>query len=179
MKKASENYVKVTAIIGGVDKEGFVSEKYLRDPVSDGREALIHQVIHEWKRFNFGLGREHEDPYFEYIGEMWRRINLDLDGKDRDVPWSAAAISYMVHNAGQTLLTTKYSKFHFAAAHSRYVHDSIKNGFLMTKTHLSGGMTCTNAALKSVILSAEDAQEVMLTLITLPSTTALRAIAIS
>ncbi len=57
---------------------------------------------------------------------MWQAIGIDLDGEDRDVPWSAAAISFMVRNAGKALSGSKYPKFRFAAAHSRYVHDSIK-----------------------------------------------------
>lgn len=124
LSDASDGFVKVTTVVGNHSKEGYVSERFLREPVSEGREALIHQAFSEWKRFNFG--REHQDPYFKFVGEMWHRINLNLDGKDRDVPWSAAAISFMVHNAGEATSGTKYSKFRFAAAHSRYVHDSIK-----------------------------------------------------
>nr|WP_281357727.1 DUF2272 domain-containing protein [Aromatoleum diolicum] len=54
---------------------------------------------------------------------MWRAIGLDLDGKDRDTPWSAAAISFMVRNAAERF--PKYAKFKFAASHSRYMHASI------------------------------------------------------
>ena len=52
---------------------------------------------------------------------MWRKIGLNLDGTDRDQPWSAAAVSFMVRNAG-----TKYRKFKFAASHSKYIHHAIK-----------------------------------------------------
>ncbi len=126
LDNAGGDYLKVSVEIDSEHREGFVSEKYLREPESDGREALVHQAISEWKRFNFGLGREHHDPYFKFVGEMWRQINFDLDGKDRDVPWSAAGISFMVHNAGKAMAGAKYSKFRFAAAHSRYVYDSIR-----------------------------------------------------
>ena len=122
---ADGNFVNVSAEIGGVEMDGFVSDKFLRNPVSDEREALIHHAITEWKRFKFGLGKEHQDPYFKFVGEMWNAISLDLDGTDRDVPWSAAGISFMVRNAGKALPSSKYSSFRFAAAHSRYVHDSI------------------------------------------------------
>jgi len=131
---ADDNFVKASANIDGVKMDGFLSGNFLRDPVSDEREALIHQAITEWKRFNFGLGKEHKKPYFEFVGEMWKAIgmvdrkDLDdifLDGKDRGVPWSAAAISFMVRNAGKALPESKYLDFCFAAAHSRYVHDSI------------------------------------------------------
>jgi hypothetical protein len=61
---------------------------------------------------------ENEDPFFLFIGEMWQALGADFDGKDRDVPWSAAFISFVVRNAG-------YQGFRFAAAHSRYIHDAI------------------------------------------------------
>jgi hypothetical protein len=54
---------------------------------------------------------------------MWQAIGMDLDGRDRDVPWSAAAISFMVRNAGETF--PRYRRFRFAAAHARYIHSSI------------------------------------------------------
>jgi len=126
LDNAEGNYIKVSVKTDDGLKEGYVSEKYLREPLSLGREALIHQVFVEWERFNFGLGREHHSPYDKYVGEMWKQIDFDLDGTDRDIPWSAAAISFMVRNAGKALPETKYSQFHFAAAHARYVHDSIK-----------------------------------------------------
>lgn len=123
---ASGGFVKATVKLGDRIHEGFLSEKFLRDPVSDEREALLQQALVEWRRFNFGLGQEHQDPYFKFVGEMWKAIGIDLDGKDRGVPWSAAAISFMVRKAGETFPESKYSNFKFAAAHSRFVHDSIR-----------------------------------------------------
>jgi hypothetical protein len=93
--------------------------------VSAEREALIAEAIKEWLRFERGLGLEHQTPFFKFVGEMWRAINLDLDGKDRDTPWSAAAISFMVRNAGKHF--SRYNGFTFAPSHSRYMHASIKH----------------------------------------------------
>lgn len=116
-------WVKVRADVEGTAREGFVSGKFLRNPVAEAREALVAEAIREWLRFERGLGRETVDPFFKYVGEMWDAINLSLDGRDSDVPWSAAAISFMVRNAGEKF--SKYKKFRFAAAHSRYIFDSI------------------------------------------------------
>ena len=44
--------------------------------------------------------------------------------RDRDAPWSAAAISFMVRKAA--LSEPRYSQFRFAAAHSQYIHDAIQ-----------------------------------------------------
>src|SRR5262245_2446227 len=113
----------IKAEIGAEPSTGFVPKLSLRDPVSDAREALVAEAVKEWLRFHQGQGQEHHDPFFKFVHEMWQAIGIDLDGKDRDIPWSAAAISFMVRNAGKSF--AKYKKFKFASAHSRYMHDSI------------------------------------------------------
>ena len=112
----------VTSInnINGDKTDGFVSAKFLREPLTRNREKLIASVHNEWMRFGRGTGKEHHDPYYKYVGEMWQSIGIDLDGTDRDTPWSAAAVSFMVKNAGSA-----YKKFKFAAAHSKFVHHAI------------------------------------------------------
>jgi hypothetical protein len=117
----AQGWVRVAVELGGARIEGFVSEKFLRDPVSPTREALVAACIREWMRFARGLGQEHVDPFYRYVGEMWQAIGINLDGRDRDQPWSAAAISFMMRNAGAA-----YSRFKFAAAHARYIHHSIR-----------------------------------------------------
>ena len=113
-------WVSCTADLNGAQVSGFVSEKYIRAPLSENRERLVASVHHEWMRFHRGAGKEHIAPYAGYVGEMWRAININLDGTDRDTPWSAAAISFMVRNAGP-----EYQNFRFAAAHSKFVHHAI------------------------------------------------------
>ncbi len=119
-----EGWVLCGANVDGEDKEGYVSQKYLRAPLSKNRERLVASVHHEWMRFARGTGKEHHDPYYKYVGEMWQSIGINLDGKDRDTPWSAAAISFMVKNAGSA-----YKKFKFAAAHSKFVNHAINERF--------------------------------------------------
>ena len=111
----------------GLNEEGFVSGKFLRNPASEAREALVLQAITEWLRFEKGLGEETDDPFFKHIGEMWRAIGENHDGKDTDIFWSAAAISFMVRNAGGAF--PMYGQFKFAGQHSKYVHDAIKRRF--------------------------------------------------
>jgi len=122
-------WVEIDAKIGGATKRGFVKAEInelasLREPVSEAREALVAEAIHEWLRFEQGLGKEHIDPFTGFVGQMWQAIGLDLNGDDVGVPWSAAAISFMVRNAGKHF--PKYNNFKFAAAHWKYMHDSIK-----------------------------------------------------
>lgn len=97
---------------------GVVSGKYLREPESGAKEALLSATVKEWIRFERDEGKEHHNPYFQFVGEMWQALGMALDGRDREIPWSAAFISFVVRNAG-------YQGFRFAAAHARYIHDAI------------------------------------------------------
>lgn len=118
---SGNGFCKVRTRFNNTNTNGFVSRGFLREESSQTREDLIAQAIKEWHRFQRGLGKEMVDPFFKFVGEMWRAINIDLDGKDRDQPWSAACISFVARNAGSA-----YSSFKFAAAHARYIHHSIK-----------------------------------------------------
>jgi hypothetical protein len=130
----SGQFVEAVVDISGTTTKGFISDRFLRDPVSDGREALIAAAVTEWKRFDFGIGKENKKPYAGFVGEMWKALGMNLDGFDTDVPWSAAAISFMVRNAGKAPAGSLYGDFRFAAAHSRYVHDAIKRRNSSDKT---------------------------------------------
>lgn len=101
--------------------EGYVAGRYLRSPKPPRIEALLAAATAEWLRFGKGGGLEYLDPYYKYVGEMWRAIDLNLDGRDRETPWSAAFISWAVRKAG-----AGYEAFKFAASHSVFVHDAIQ-----------------------------------------------------
>lgn len=118
----ADGWVRCRAVLEGNAHDGFVAARFLRQPLSPEREALVAAVHREYMRFARGLGKEHIAPFSGFVGEMWRAIGLpNLDGTDRDVPWSAAAVSFMVRNAGP-----KYANFRFAAAHSKYIHQAIR-----------------------------------------------------
>lgn len=110
--------------INGNEREGFVHGAFLRDLASSAKEDLMNAAIREWIRFNRGTGKEHHNPFFKYVGKMWASIGHNLDGKDRDVPWSAAFISSLVKKAGQN--HASYNNFKFSAAHSRFIHQAIQ-----------------------------------------------------
>lgn len=115
-------WARVRAAVDGSQREGFVAGRFLRAPETPNREALVASVGREYMRFDRGLGRESVRPFAGFVGEMWKAIGNDnLDGTDTGVPWSAAAISFMVRNAGPA-----YANFRFAAAHSKFVHHAIQ-----------------------------------------------------
>ncbi len=114
-----QGWKEITVELDGTTLNGVVSGKFLRALESDAKEALLHETVKEWIRFERGQGKETQDPFFRFVGEMWQAINIDLDGRNNDVPWFAAFISFVVRNANA------YQGFKFAAAYSRYIHDSI------------------------------------------------------
>jgi len=118
--QVGDRWLPVRLDLAGQPTEGFVSKNVLRDPVSDPREALVANCVAEWLRFEKGTRKEFEDPWFRRVGDYWANIGMNLDGRDRDVPWSAAFVSFVVRNAGPA-----YAGFVFAAAHARYIHASI------------------------------------------------------
>ncbi len=130
-------WLPVNVPLPGGDKTGFVKAvlpsgpstggselRSLRAPAPSAREALVSAAVVEWSRFKFGQGKESVDPFFRFVGQMWQAINLPHDGHDADIPWSAAAISFMVRNAA--VQAPKYNGFVFNASHSRFIHDAIK-----------------------------------------------------
>lgn len=120
----SGGFVPIDTIFDGAIQSGFVSAKFLRKATTAAREILVGAAVEQWLRFDRGQGLEHIAPYFRFVGEMWDAININLDGRDRGVPWSAAAISFVVRQAAKQ--QAGYEKFKFSDGHARYIHDSIK-----------------------------------------------------
>ncbi len=114
----ANRFWEVTTIVNGSVLKGFVSAAFLRQPVSAAKEALISAAVKEWLRFEQGDKKEHQDPQYKYIGEYWSKIGLNLNGRNRDIPWSAAFISFVARAAG-------YNDFKFDAAHSTYVYNAV------------------------------------------------------
>eukprot|EP00178_Gracilaria_changii_P027472 TRINITY_DN881_c0_g1_i1.p1 TRINITY_DN881_c0_g1~~TRINITY_DN881_c0_g1_i1.p1 ORF type:complete len:247 (+),score=20.28 TRINITY_DN881_c0_g1_i1:233-973(+) len=56
------------------------------------------------------------------VGDYWDALGLNLDGCDRDVPWSAAFVSYMVREAGGG------TRFRYSSAHRDYIQDAFAGG---------------------------------------------------
>jgi hypothetical protein len=117
--ETGEKWWKVEAIVDDRVERGFVSSKFLREPVSPLREKLIEHAVAELLRFNRGKHKEHVDPFFKRVGEYWRELGESLDGRNRTQPWSSAFISFVVRKAG-------YTAFKFSTAHADYINDSIR-----------------------------------------------------
>ena len=113
-----DGWKRVRSSVAGSSVVGFVAGKHLREPVSPMKEALITEAAAQWERFDRGHGPENIEPFAGFVGEMWQALGRDLDGRDRDEPWSAAFISFIARRAG-------YADFPFSAAHATYIHAAI------------------------------------------------------
>lgn len=115
-----EGWKTVTSTYNNRNLSGVISASLLRAPLSAAKESLLAAAAVQWDRFKRGEGKETKKPFFEFIGEMWRNLDADskLTGKNTDVFWSAACISFMVKNAG-------YTRFKQGSAHSIYINDAI------------------------------------------------------
>lgn len=116
---AGQTFCEVRTSLNGSSHSGFVHSGFLREPLSQLKESLLQGAVKEWIRFNRGTGKEMDVPFFKIVGEYWHSINLNLDGKDTDQPWSAAYVSFVVRNAG-------YTGFKFSAGHARYILDAME-----------------------------------------------------
>lgn len=116
-----ERFWEVETTIDGETKRGFAGHKFLSEPLSDAREALIAGAVKEWNFFVQGAKTETEEMYFQRIGDYWRSVGEEyLDGTDTDQPWSAAFMSFIMRN------TAGYPDFLFSTAHCDYIRDAKK-----------------------------------------------------
>jgi peptidoglycan hydrolase-like protein with peptidoglycan-binding domain len=75
----------------------------------------------EWEFFNEGKLKEHQEGAWQRVGEYWKSVGSNLDGKDTDVPWSAAFISWVMKQGGAG------DHFEYSASHSTYITDAIED----------------------------------------------------
>jgi hypothetical protein len=67
-------------------------------------------------------GFEANDGYSQRVAKYWKEgTNLNYDGTNREQPWSATFISWIMKKGGAG------NKFEYNASHSNYILDSVEN----------------------------------------------------
>lgn len=100
-------------------------------------QKLVDVVTAEWEFFGrqtFRLNgtvidgkKEYQDGAWQRVGDYWRFIGTrfpsysNLNGKDRGYPWSAAFISFCMHEAGAA------GDFPYNPGHAVYINKAIRN----------------------------------------------------
>ncbi|WP_299414237.1 DUF2272 domain-containing protein [Acaryochloris sp. IP29b_bin.148] len=96
-------------------------------PTTDSIKTEIVDIARqELAFFQDGGLKENQSGAIERVNEYWQTVGRDdLDGTDRDWPWSAAFISWVMQEAGAG------DRFEYSASHSTYIADAVasrKNG---------------------------------------------------
>lgn len=112
-----QRFWEVETTLNGQTKRGFASSRFLRAPLSPTKDKLIQGAVKEWIFFHRGDGQENVAPFFQRVGDFWHSIGINLDGRNRDQPWSAAFMSFIVRQAG-------YADFKFSDSHDKYILDA-------------------------------------------------------
>ena len=101
------------------------------DPTDDSTTDSIKNNIVDIARqeltfFQDGALKENQSGAIERVNEYWQNVGRDdLDGTDRNWPWSAAFVSWVMKEAGAS------DRFEYSASHSTYIADAVasrKNG---------------------------------------------------
>jgi hypothetical protein len=95
---------------------------------------LLDVALDEWGFFGGGQinlngtvvdgKKEYHDGAWQRVADYWRFIGgayQNLTGKDRGYPWSAAFVSFCMHEAGAS------NRFPYSAGHARYLNKAIEN----------------------------------------------------
>lgn len=118
--RVDDRWSKVRTEFNERELIGHVATRHLRASQGDAVENLVVAAAEQWLRFKQGKGHEAVYPYYKYVGEMWQGIGFNRDGRDRKIPWSAAAICWFVRQAGDA-----YDGFEFSQRHSTYINAAI------------------------------------------------------
>ena len=99
------------------------------------KRNLVKKANEEWARFGYQTigkdgkyikqgAKEHQAGVWERVGDYWREaLNKRYTGKDRDVAWSSAFISWVMMKSGG-LFNIPFRK---SSSHSKYIREYVKN----------------------------------------------------
>jgi hypothetical protein len=99
------------------------------------KKKMLKTANKEWARFGYTTrdkdnkwvkvgAKEHHNGFWERVGDYWKQaLNKNYTGKDRDVAWSSAFISWVMDKSGG-LFNIPFRK---SSSHSRYIREYVKN----------------------------------------------------
>ena len=99
------------------------------------KKNIVKTATDEWARFGYQTigkdgkyikkgAKENENGYWQRVGDYWKQaLGKRYTGKDRDVAWSSAFISWVMLKSGG-LFSVPFRK---SSSHSRYIREYVKN----------------------------------------------------
>tara|TARA_B100001057_G_C22866999_1_gene956987 strand:+ start:2059 stop:2742 length:684 start_codon:yes stop_codon:yes gene_type:complete len=130
MKDSTRNIIIGTSIFAGV----LVLFLATRKKISRYKRDVIKTANEEWARFGYTtLGKdgkyikkgatEQQEGFYQRVGDYWKSVGKNLDGRDWEVPWSSAFISWVMDKSGGTF-GIPWRK---SSAHASYIREYIQN----------------------------------------------------
>lgn len=106
----------------------FFYDRYLKTTKKAVRLAISEwekwgeQKIDKYNTIITQGGKEFQEGYSERVGQYWKEgTGKNYDGNNRDIPWSATFISWLMKKSGAK------NRFKYSTSHSTYIIDSISN----------------------------------------------------
>ena len=99
------------------------------------KKKMLKTANKEWARFGYTTrdkdnnwvkvgAKENDNGFWQRVGDYWKQaLNRNYTGRDRDVAWSSAFISWVMAKSGG-LFGIPFKK---ASAHATYIREYVKN----------------------------------------------------
>ncbi len=122
-------------IIGSVVLTGLIGVLILVRKLTPYKKNIVKNANDEWARFGYDTigkdgkkiregAKEYDEGFWQRVGDYWQQaLGKRYTGKDRDVPWSSAFISWIMAKSGG-LFGIPFRK---SSAHASYIREYVKN----------------------------------------------------
>ena len=129
------NFTPKQIIWASVILTGIIGALLLIRKLTPYKKNIVKTANDEWARFGYQTigkdgkyikqgAKEHHSGYWERVGDYWKQaLGKRYTGKDRDVAWSSAFISWVMLKSGG-LFSVPFRK---SSSHSRYIREYVKN----------------------------------------------------
>jgi len=99
------------------------------------KKNIVKNANAEWERFGMDTSgkdgkkiregaKEYDNGFWQRVGDYWKQaLGENYTGKDRDVAWSSAFISWVMAKSGEPLGIP----FKKSSAHATYIREYVKN----------------------------------------------------
>ena len=108
---------------------------FVKRKITPFKKNIVKTAEEEWARFGYDTtgkdgkkikegAKEYQEGFWQRVGDYWREaLGKRYTGKDRDVAWSSAFISWVMAKSGG-IFGIPFKK---SSAHATYIREYVKN----------------------------------------------------